>query len=276
MTNSPLPLVIEADQLQPLLGSPGLLVIDLCKPATYARAHIAGAIHLDYAQVVAVQKPMMGLLPDADTLSRLFSTIGLTPDTQVVAYDDEGGGRAARLLWTLDAVGHRQSSLLNGGLHAWANEGHPLDTTPASPSASEYHAAFNTADNNPVAQRDEILAGLNDSGRVLLDSRSPGEYRGEKKLAARAGRIPGAVNLDWLNVMDKTRNMRLKPEAALRDLLTERGVTPDKSVIVYCQTHHRSALTYWVLKWLGYPDIKGYPGSWSDWGNREDTPVETG
>jgi len=276
MTNTPLPLVIEAEQLQPLLGTPGLLIIDLCKPGTYARAHVPGAIHMDYARVVMVQKPMMGLLPDVDALSQLFSIIGLTPDTQIVAYDDEGGGRAARLLWTLDAIGHRQLSLLNGGLHAWANEGHPLEATPAIPQPSEYHASFNNTGNNPVAQRNEILDGLNDSNRVLLDSRSPEEYRGEKKLAARPGRIPGAVNLDWFNVMDKTNNTRLKPETELRDLLTTRGVTPDKTVIVYCQTHHRSALTYWVLKLLGYPDIKGYPGSWSDWGNREDTPVETG
>ncbi len=273
MTDFPLPLVIEADQLQSLLGSPGLLVVDLCKPETYAKAHVPGAIHLDYAQVVAVDKPVMGLLPDADTLSRLFSSIGLGPDTQVVAYDDEGGGRAARLLWTLDAVGHQRASLLDGGLHAWANEGHPLDATPVTPRPGEYTAKLV---DNPVARRDHILAHLDDRDTVLLDCRSPEEYRGEKKFAARPGRIPGAVNLDWFNLMDKTNNLRLRPEAELRALLSERGVTPDRSVIVYCQTHHRSALSYWVLKHLGYANVKGYPGSWSDWGNREDTPVETG
>ena len=213
----------------------------------------------------------MGLLPDENTLSQIFSSIGLTHDMHVIAYDDEGGGRAARLLWTLDAIGHKNASLLNGGIGAWYNEGHPTDTVPVEKTPSEYLATIN---DSPIADQQYILTHLNDSTVALLDSRSPEEYRGMKKFAARAGHIPGAVNLDWFNVMDQSRNMRLKPEAELRALMEERGFTEDKTVITYCQTHHRSALTYFVLKFLGYPKIKGYPGSWSDWGNNEDLPIE--
>lgn len=266
-----LPLLIEADQLQALLGSEGLLVVDLCKPDTYAKGHIPGAVHLDYAQIVAQQPPVMGLLPSAETLGNILSLIGLTPETQVVAYDDEGGGRAARLLWTLDALGHPHSALLNGGLHAWANENHPLEVHQNHVAQSSYLAQFN---DKVVARKAEILAGLDDPAVALWDSRSPEEYTGTKKFAQRGGHIPGAINMDWFNVMDQTRNLRLKPEAELRALLDARGLTPDKTVITYCQTHHRSALTYFVLKLLGYPKAKGYPGSWSEWGNAEDTPIE--
>jgi thiosulfate/3-mercaptopyruvate sulfurtransferase len=273
MTTSRFPLVIEPDQLQPELDTPNLLIVDLCKPDTYAKLHIPGAVHLGYAQLVAMRKPVMGLLPDEASLSQLFSHLGLTPDTHVIAYDEEGGGAAARLLWTLDAIGHHKASLLNGGLHAWLNEGHPVDNTPVQPEPSKYKAHI---DETPIADQAFILRHLNDHGVALLDSRSPEEYRGERKFAEHAGRIPGAVNLDWFNVMDKERNMRLKPEAELRALMEERGLTNDKTIVTYCQGHHRSALTYFVLKVLGYPNIKGYPGSWSDWGNAEDLPIETG
>lgn len=270
MTEKQLPLLIEPEQLQPLLDSPDIMVVDLCKHDVYAQLHIPGAVHLDYAQIVAVKPPVMGLLPDAATLSQLVSAMGLTPDTHVVAYDDEGGGRAARLIWTLDAVGHSRASLLNGGLHAWLKEGHPTVNTENRHPSSDYHVEI---DATPVADRAYILAHLDDANTILLDSRSPEEYRGERKFAAHAGHIPGAVNMDWFLVMDKERNMRLKSESTLRALLTERGIREEKTVVTYCQTHHRSALSYFVLKLLGYPNIKGYPGSWSDWGNQDDTPI---
>jgi thiosulfate/3-mercaptopyruvate sulfurtransferase len=273
MTTSQIPLLIEPEQLQAQLDQPDLLIIDLGKAETYAKAHIPGAVHLDYMKIVAMQKPVMGLLPDAHTLSQIFSSIGLTADKHVIAYDDEGGGRAARLLWTLDAIGHNKASLLNGGIGAWYNEGHPTDNTPVQATPSEYTA---TIVDTPIADQNFIREHLNDNAVALLDSRSPEEFSGIKKFAERGGHIPGAINLDWFNLMDKTRNMRLKPETELRALMEENGFTKDKTIVTYCQTHHRSALTYFALKVLGYPKIKGYPGSWSDWGNSEDTPVEAG
>jgi thiosulfate/3-mercaptopyruvate sulfurtransferase len=275
------PLLLEPDTLESLLDSPDtgsrIVIIDLCKPTTYAQAHIPGAIHLDYPQIVAVNNPVMGLLPDKETLSQLFSRIGLTKSSHVVAYDDEGGGRAARLIWTLDAIGHNHASILNGGLHAWIKEGHPCVNTEKRHEASHYDISTNEIpENNPVADRKFILSNLNNENVLLLDSRSPEEYRGEKKFAAKAGRIPGAINLDWFLVIDKDKNMRLKSESELKALLKERGISEDKTIVTYCQTHHRSALTYFVLKLLGYEHIKGYHGSWSDWGNQENTPVETG
>lgn len=271
MTSLELPLVIEPEQLQTQLQADGLLIVDMCKTETYAKAHVPGAVHLDYGQIVHMEKPVMGLLPDAYRLSQVFSQLGLTPDTHVVAYDDEGGGRAARLIWTLDAIGHNKASLLNGGLLAWVNEGHPIEARPCDAIAGHYEARIDTT---PVADKDFIKAHLDDPQVALWDSRSAEEFTGEKRFAERAGRIPGAVNMDWFMVMDRSRNLRLKPKSELRALLAERGISEDKTVVTYCQSHHRSALTYFVLKSLGYKNIKGYPGSWSDWGNDPDTPVE--
>ncbi len=266
------PLLIQPDALEAARGEPRLLIVDLSKPETYAKGHIPGAVHLDYAQIVRIDKPRMGLLPDAETLGNLLSVIGATPDSWIVAYDDEGGGRAARLLWTLDALDHRHASLLDGGLFSWANEGHPLQVHADHPPVGEYVAQI---DDRPLASRDYILAHLLDPEVVLWDTRSPEEFHGVKCFADRCGHIPGAINLDWVELMDRSRNMRLKPEAVLREMLESRDINPDKTVVTYCQTHHRSALAYYVLKVLGYPRIKGYPGSWSDWGNDPNTPIET-
>lgn len=266
------PLLIEAEELESRLGDPALLVVDLCKPEVYVNGHIPGAVHLDYAQIISADPPRGGLLPGPEPLTALFSDIGVDAKRHVVAYDDEGGGRAARLLWTLAAYGHTRYSLLNGGLHAWANEGHPLTTDPVMPEKAKFEPRFQ---DDVVADRSYILGHLNDSGVKLLDTRTPGEYMGTDVRAARGGHIPGAINLNWTDCMDQGRNLRLKPREQLEGMLAERGITPSDTVITYCQTHHRSAHTWFVLKYLGYERARGYPGAWSDWGNQPDTPVES-
>jgi thiosulfate/3-mercaptopyruvate sulfurtransferase len=214
----------------------------------------------------------MGLVPETDQLNKLMSQIGATPDSHIVAYDDEGGGKAARLLYTLDIMGHKHYSLLNGGLHAWANEGHPLEATANTREASQYQASLNEA---PVATRQYIVDQLKNDAVQIIDARSEGEFTGVRKMAQKGGHIPGAVNIEWLMLMDRQKNLRMKSDEELINLLNQFGISPDKTTIVYCQTHHRSALTYVALKHLGFQDVKGYPGSWSDWGNHPDTPVES-
>ncbi len=267
-----LPLLVEPKDLESLLGGPELLIVDLCQANNYAQAHIPEALHLEYANLLLGTKPAPGLLPDAARLSAALSAIGLTPDKHVVAYDVEGGGRACRLIWTLDALGHPASSLLNGGLFAWANEGHPLSQQPSAPTPSDYSASIR---DRVVATRDYIEKHLNDAQIALLDARTPEEYYGTTVRAARGGHIPGAVNLNWLDTIDRTRNYRLLPDDVLRTLVADRGLRNDQEVITYCQTHHRSAHSYVMLKHLGFDKAKGYPGAWAEWGNSPDTPVET-
>lgn len=266
-----LPLVVATHELAPRLGDPVLRVVDLSRPDIYVQAHVPGALHLDYARIVAARPPVMGLLPDATQLAAAMAEIGLQPDMHVAAYDEEGGGKAARLLWTLDAIGHRHYSLLDGGIHAWIADQEPVSRELVAHLTASQPVSYT---GEGVADLEYVRAHLSDPGVVLLDCRSPGEFSGESKRAERAGHIQGAVNYDWINAMDRDRQFRLRPrEVLLRDLAAV-GVTPDKEVIVYCQTHHRSAHTYVVLKYLGFRRIKGYPGSWSEWGNRSDTPVE--
>ena len=268
-----LPLLIEPEQLEPCLADPAILVVDLSDPARYLAGHISGAVHLDYSDLIRAEPPAMGLLPREARLSAVLSRLGFTPERHVVAYDDEGNGRAGRLLWTLATLGHEHMSLLNGGILAWDAANGPLALQVHHPAQSMYRARF--ANPEVIADKDYILARLDQPDLVLLDTRTPAEYAGLVARAARGGHIPGAVNLNWADTMDRQRQLRFQPGSVLRKLFEWRGVTPDKEVIVYCQTHHRSAHTYCVLRYLGYPQVRGYPGAWSEWGNDPELPVES-
>jgi thiosulfate/3-mercaptopyruvate sulfurtransferase len=210
----------------------------------------------------------MGLLPDADHLSAVMSAIGLTPETHVVAYDRDDNLRAARFLWTLDAIGHSRYSLLDGGLRAWRLAHLPLSTDPVAPMRSTYKVSNLRTD--VIADKHWILTHLNDSDVRLVDARTDEEYKGSTTLG---GHIPGAVNYDYGRAIDRNNAPRLKSADAIRSDLEGLGVTPDKEIIVYCQTHRRSAHTYFVLKLLGYDRVRAYPGSWSEWGNDPAVPI---
>ena len=266
------PLLIEPGELEPHLNDDNLLIVDLSKHTQYVQAHIPGAVFLDYAYIVAMNKKTMGLLPEENQISQVLSAIGFSEDKHVVAYDEEGGGKAARLIWTLHALGHTKTSLLNGGLISWYKENHPLSNEPAHTPHSNYKAEYKNM--NVVADTDYIMQHLNKADLGLLDARSIAEYDGSRRFAERPGRIPGAKHFEWTEGMDRENNYRLLPDEKIKSKLDALGLTSDKEVVVYCQTHHRSALSYVMLKHLGYEKVRGYPGSWSEWGNRADTPVE--
>jgi len=266
-----LPLIIEPSELKQHLNSDDVLIIDLSSPATYVQYHIPGAVFLNYEWIVRIEQPRMGLLPTEEQLNNVFGSLGLTKDKHVVVYDDEGGGRACRFLWSLDVAGHKNFSLLNGGLQAWSNHGNKISSVINYPTPCDYKTKMNF---EPVATRQFILDHLSDDNVVIFDNRSPAEFNGTKVFAQRGGHIPGAINIDWMATMDMEHDKRLKPEAELREMLESQGITTDKTIVMYCQAHHRSAHTYIVLKSLGYENIKGYPGAWSDWGNEPNTPIE--
>ena len=268
---STLPIFIEASQLASELDNPQLQLIDMSAPELYNEGHIPGAIHLDYSTIITQQPPVMGLLPDAQQLQQLFSLIGLRNDAQVVIYDAEGSGKSARLLWTLAACGFNNASILNGGRHAWLAADLPM--TQASDQFP--HSDFKvTPSPEVVADKAYVLQHLDDPRVMILDARSPAEFDGSDLRAANGGHIPGAHNLDWTLTFDPQDNFRIKSIAVLEALLAERHFSHDVEIIVHCQTHHRSALMYAILKLLGYPKVRGYPGSWSEWGNSDDVPVE--
>lgn len=266
-----LPLIVSPQELADCLDHPDLLLVDLCSPEIAAICHLSSAHYVDYRRIVKIDKPVVGLMPDADSLSALLTSIGATADKFIVAYDDEGGGRAARFLWTMEVLGHKHYALLDGGIVAWAAGKFPVSRDTPSTVPGDYPVSLK---DHATADHTYILNRLNDVDVALVDTRTPAEFSGAKKLAARGGHIPGAVNFNWVDAMNPNRDLQLKDTASLRATFEAMGITPDKEIIVYCHSHHRSAHTFMVLKHLGYKRLRGYAGAWSDWGNRADTPVE--
>ena len=264
--------LLETDELQSRLGDEGVAVVDLSHPYHHENHRVPGAMHVAYRDIVEARPPVDGLVALDDHLASRFAAAGLAPEQKVIAYDDEGGAKAARFLWTLDLLGHRRWALLNGGLIAWLAEGRPVEAGPSRARSGNYPIEHRRDD--VTASRQHVLQRLGHPDVVLVDARTLAEFRGLDLRANRGGHIPGAVNVDWTLNVDPEHQVRMRPPGLLRSMFERFGVTPDKEIIVYCQTHFRSAHTYVALKTLGYPRVRGYPGAWSEWGNDSGLPIE--
>lgn len=245
-------------------------LVDVFNPSPQDAFFIPGGFHIPTAALVEGTPPSPGKLPSKTQLEAVFGYLGYQPDQTIVVSDHEGGGWAGRLAWTLDVIQHEKWLYLDGGIHAWQQAGLELARAPAQATPTQPSLKL---DETPRIEIEELMDSLDSDDMVIWDVRSAEEYAGLRASAQRSGHIPGAVNLDWLELMDHNNALRLRQD--LDTLLASVGIRADRQIVTHCQTHHRSGLSYMVGRLLGFPNIRAYDGSWSEWGNRPDTPIET-
>lgn len=272
MSTPELPLIIEAQQTLPLLKNKPFLLVDLSDASSYQAHHIPGAIHIDYHQLTSDFPNTAGELGPNAPLTKLLQQLGLSETTHIIAYDNGDNARACRLLWTLDLIGHKHYSLLNGGLTAWLDDGHPL--TDQATVIKANRTVFKFCETAPWVNLLYLLTHLDNKKLQLVDARTPEEYAGKDVRGTRGGHIPNAINLDYRQLISSEQNQRFKPAKELRAIVKTAGLKAKQETICYCHTHRRSALVYIALKSIGFEQLKAYPGSFSEWGNNLDTPIE--
>ena len=265
--------LIEAEELKNQLSTPNLIIVDLCNPSLYQQQHVPGAIHLSGQHLIAGIPPVPGACPEITTLSAVMAYLGIDDSKKVVVYDDEGGGWAGRMAWSMDLLGLNNWQYLNGGILPWIKEGFPTEHTVNQPNSADVDSILEPCSKTRI-QADEIINSLEHPDFAVWDARSSGEYTGDIVRSSRGGHIPNAINLEWTELMDRDNNLRIRQDA--QQILDDLGLTKDKEIATHCQSHHRSSFTYMVGRILGYNNIRGYDGSWGEWGNLEHTPIELG
>ena len=263
-------LLISPRELDLRLGdadTPTLL--DLRSAEVFAQGHLPGAVHLDLFGISLIDTSPAPLDAFLWMIAHLLVTRGVSADRTVVVYDDQSGIRAARAFWFLEFFGHPDPRVLDGGTSAWSRQGLTTTTETVSPVKGTWDVG---RVDKRLATWSDVVTGLGRDDVVMLDTRSDDEYYGSQVRARRGGAIPGAVHIEWTQNLDD--DGAFKAAADLQDLYSDRGVTADREVVSYCQGGYRAAHSYLALRLLGYPRVRNYIGSWKEWGDREDLPID--
>ena len=243
----------------------------------YDTGHIPGAVKIDWFG--ELNDPVIRDYLDADHFAKLLAAKGISPTTTVIFYGDKNNWWAAYAFWVFQLFGHTNAKIMNGGRKKWIDEGRPLTTEVPTYPAVNYPVP--TRDDSRIrAFRAEVRQHV-ESGGTLVDVRSPAEYSGEllhmadypQEGALRGGHIPGASNIPWAKAANEDGTFKSAEE--LQALYAGEGVRPEQEVIAYCRIGERSSHTWFVLTYLlGYPKVRNYDGSWTEWGNLVGAPIE--
>lgn len=283
MTDS---LLVSTDWLAENLDAENLRIIDIrghVLPATdppphyfshhmdYEEAHIPGAVFVDWTRDITNPDSPNGTgIAKPEAYAELMSRLGIGPQTFVVAYDDASGMFAARFWWTLRYYGHENAAILDGGWDRWTLEGHPITAEVLPIAPTTFTPRPNPALRCTINQVEAALHG----DTVLMDVRTPGEFEGKSSRAKRAGHIPGAINIPRGKLKDEAGSLLSRRE--LQERFAEAGITEDsEQIIIYCNAGVSASYGLLALHVAGITNATVYDGSWKEWGNDEDRPIET-
>jgi thiosulfate/3-mercaptopyruvate sulfurtransferase len=271
--------LVSTDWVADHLSDPNVRLVEVdVDTSSYEKGHIQNAVALNW-QMQLQDNGRRDLL-NQKQFEELCSKSGITNDTTVILYGDNNNWFAAYALWQFKYFGHRDVRLMNGGRKKWELEGRPFTTEVPQVTPTNYKAQ--PADENIRARREQVFQVLEKKNASLVDVRSPDEFTGKviappgmSETAQRGGHIPGAISVPWAKAANEDGTFKSYDE--LVKLYEGHGVRPDREAVAYCRIGERSSHTWFVLKYLlGYDRVRNYDGSWTEWGNLVDAPIEKG
>lgn len=270
--------LVSTDWVAQHLNDPKVRIVESDEDVLlYDIGHVPGAVKIDWH--TDLNDPIVRDYLDAERFSALLQAKGIAEDTTVVFYGDKNNWWACYALWVFKLFGFSDARIMNGGRKKWIDEGRELSKVVPDYPRTTYRAPARD-DRKIRAFRDDVRAHI-EQKLPLVDVRSPGEYSGQllhmadypQEGALRGGHIPGAKNIPWAKAV--ADDGTFKPAAELQELYGSQGITPDKDIVAYCRIGERSSHTWFVLTYLlGYPNVRNYDGSWTEWGNLVGAPIE--
>jgi thiosulfate/3-mercaptopyruvate sulfurtransferase len=265
-------LLVSTEWLASHVNDPDIRIVDMRRTVgDYEAGHVPNAVHLANDEIRDPSAPPT-FLPTQAEFESLMGRLGISNTTRVIAYDERGGVYAARLWWILNHFGHSNVALLDGGWVKWKAEQRASTTDTPTLTAASFRANPNR---RWVATADDVKAAIGKRGTTIVDARTQAEIEGKDlRGIRRGGYIASSVPLYWEDLLDPTTKA-FKPAAELESLFKERGLVPSNEIITYCQVGMRASVDLFALHLMGYDKLRNYYGSWEEWGNRDDTPIET-
>ena len=278
--------LVETQWLADNLALPGIALIDASfhlptanrdPKAEFSRAHIPGAVFFDINAIADKETALPHMLPDADQFAADVGALGISNDDHVICYDANGGAMAAmRAFWMFTIFGHSNVSLLHGGLPQWRAEGRATDSGNVTPQPTDYTASDFKIDR--VKNADDVRQNIERATAQVVDARSPGRFHArepEPRDGMRGGHVPGSINLPFQNLLHMDKYMRLRSADEILAVIQGAGIDPVAPIISSCGSGVTAAVLSFALHLLGHDTVAIYDGSWTDWGSRTDTPIET-
>jgi thiosulfate/3-mercaptopyruvate sulfurtransferase len=261
--------VISASDLAKISKKPEVVVVSVRSAADYKKVHITGAIHVDLKELYT-SEPVESVLKPASDVAKVLGSKGISETKKIVIYDDGSGKSVGRMYWILDYMGASDIQILDGGMNAWRAARKPVTKNPTNVKATTFTPKV---DKSKWAGIADVKSAVSSGSAILIDARSAAEFNGTDQTDIRKGHIPGAVNIEFSQVLKADGT--LKSAAELKSLFDKAGVTADKSVIVYCKSSVRAGIVYMALRSImGYTNVKVFDGAFLEWQSDASNKVE--